>query len=300
MVELIDTIDVRCTLGEGPVWDERLACLWWTDIQEQRLYRWDWNGQKAVSIDLPERLGSLGLTTNSEWLVCAFASGFALFQPKTGTLCRVAETEPHHRGIRMNDGRVDYKGNFWAGSMVEDVELAGEAMGSLYCLAPDGTVRRHLDGIKISNAISFPPSGNFLYFSDTPTGRIEKLTLVETGSPPERELFAEVDGHAGPDGAIVDSDGCLWNAEWGGSQLTCYFPDGTVRLHVALPVSQPTCAAFGGPDLDFLFITSAYEGLDDEKLATESDAGKVLILRPGSRGLAAPRFPLDRLKGVIS
>ena len=126
------TIDVACTLGEGPVWDDRLQCLWWTDIAEQRLYRWSWDERAVTCMDLPERLGSLGLTDDPEWLVCAFASGFALFNPQTGAKDWLHKTEPHSRGIRMNDGRVDGRGNFWAGSMVEDAALAADAKGTLY------------------------------------------------------------------------------------------------------------------------------------------------------------------------
>lgn len=293
MTEVLDTLDVQCTLAECPVWDDRMQCLWWTDIQEQHLYRWDWRERDTKRFDLPERLGSFGLTECEDWLICAFASGFALFEPSRKAIHWLHKTEPDYRGIRMNDGRVDNRGNFWAGSMVENAVLAGNAMGSLYCLAPDGMVTRHLENLTISNAISFPLAGAALYFADTPTGRIERLDLGENVT---RKIFAMVDGMGYPDGAIVDADGCLWSAEWGGARLTSYFPNGKIKRLVGLTVSQPTCPAFGGPDLDLLFVTTAREGLDECALALEPDAGKVLILKPGIHGLPSPRFPLDQLK----
>lgn len=291
------TIDVACTLGEGPVWDDRLQCLWWTDIAEQRLYRWSWNDRTTTRLELPERLGSLGLTSDPEWLVCAFASGFALFNPQTGAHDWLHQTEPHYRGIRMNDGRVDSRGNFWAGSMIEDAALAGDGRGTLYRLSPNGTVTHHREGIAISNAICFPPHGSSLYFADTPTGEILELPLRDDGTVGPAAPFASVQLPGHPDGAIIDAEGCLWNAEWGASQLTAYWPDGSIRHQVPLPVSQPTCMAFGGPDQDMLFVTSAREDLDEAVLRQQPDAGKVLVLAQAGRGIPAARFPLDHLRG---
>lgn len=290
------TIDVACTLGEGPVWDDRLNCLWWTDIAEARLYCWDWSERTTKSVELAERLGSLGLTSDPDWLICAFASGFALFNPQTGAQRWLHKAEPHYRGIRMNDGRVDERGNFWAGSMVEEAALAGDEMGTLYRLAPDGTVTRHRHGIAISNAICFPPHGQSLYFADTPTRTILELPLANDGAVMGETSFACVSGDGYPDGAIVDAQGCLWNAEWGASRLTAYRPDGSISQHVPLPVSQPTCMAFGGPDLDLLFVTSARENLDEAALQQQPDAGKVLVLEQVGRGVPAGRFPLNQLQ----
>ena len=289
--ELIGTIPCHCTLGEGPVWDERIGRLWWTDIQERRLHYWDWAERKSGWFDCPERLGSLGLTDDPAWLICAFSSGFALFHPENAELRWLARPEEAYRGIRFNDGRVDRQGNFWAGSMVEDESLANGALGSLYRLTSDGALTRLIEGIGISNSIAWSPDGQWMWFADTTEGVIRRYAHdPNSGSLGVRVDFAHLPQGSSPDGSDVDAAGSLWNAEWGGSCLTCYAQDGPHRI--ALPVSQPTCIAFGGPALDHIFVTSAREGLDNEQLIAEPEAGNVLILKTSAIGLPAPKNPI--------
>jgi L-arabinonolactonase len=291
---LTGTIDVDCTLGEGPVWDDRLHRLWWTDIQESRLYFWDWQDRKASWVAVPERLGSLGLTSDSEWLICAFASGFALFHPGRGETRWLARPERTYRGIRFNDGRVDRSGNFWSGTMVEDSGLAGGAEGALYRLSPAGDMQSLVDRIGISNGLAWSADGKTQWFADSSCRTIWRFNH-EAGSArlTDRQNFAELPEGRAPDGSEVDAAGCLWNAEWGGSQVVRYRDDGTVDCKFDLPVSQPTCLAFGGPDLDHIFVTTAHEGLDPARREAEPLAGKVLILRTGHVGLLSPKFPIE-------
>lgn len=289
-MELVATIPAHCLLGEGPVWDHRLSCLWFTDIQSAQLLRLDWPSGELTRFNLPERLGSLGLTEDPEQLVCAFASGLALYAPATGICQWLGKTEPHYRGIRMNDGRVDRQGRFWAGSMVENRKLAEGEGGSLYRLGSRDSLPVVMrGGIAISNATCFAPDGSALYFTDTPTQEILRYPLdAATGAIGEPLVFAQLTGEAYPDGADVDAQGRLWNAEWGSGRVTAYNPDGTPFAQIDLPVSQVTCPTFGGAEFDLLFVTSAREGLPDEQLAREPGAGDVFVYRPGVTGLPAP------------
>ncbi|MFN4019972.1 MAG: SMP-30/gluconolactonase/LRE family protein [Erythrobacter sp.] len=287
-MELVATIPCGCVLGEGPVWDHRLSCLWFTDIQSAQLLRLDWPSAELTRFDLPERLGSLGLTADPARLVCAFASGFALYSPASGSCRWLHKVEPDDRGIRMNDGRVDCQGRFWAGSMVENRKLAQGEGGALYRLG-SGAPQVVRSGIAISNAICFAPDGTALYFTDTPTQDILRYPLdTESGAPGEPAVFARLAGEAFPDGADVDAAGRVWNAEWGSGRVTAYNPDGSRFAQIDLPVSQATCPAFGGADLDLLFVTSAREGLSGAQLAREPKAGDVFVYRPGVTGLPAP------------
>lgn len=289
-IELVAHIPAGCVLGEGPVWDHRENCLWFTDIQSEQLLRMDWPSAELTRYDLPERLGSLGLTADPSQLICAFASGFALYTPASGACEWLHRTEPQYRGIRMNDGRVDRQGRFWAGSMVEKRKLAGGASGTLYRLdGPDAAPAELRGGIAISNAISFAPDGTALYFTDTLTQEILRFPLdPATGAPGEPANFAQLSGGAYPDGADVDADGRLWNAEWGSGRVTAYSPDGSHYAQIALPVSQVSCVTFGGAALDLLFVTSARDGLDAAQLAREPQAGDLFVYRTGARGLPAP------------
>ena len=290
--QLIVSIPSQCTLGEGPVWDCREQALWFTDIQERQLLRLDWPSQNLTRFDLPERLGSLGLTADPERLVCAFASGFALYWPGSGRLEWLFRTEPEYRGVRMNDGRVDRQGRFWAGSMVEREEGAPSERGSLWRLdsADSGAPQAVLSGITISNATCFSPDGQRLYFTDTPSQEIAVFDLGADGSISNRKTFARLSGNAYPDGAEVDKDGRVWNAEWGSGRITAYEPDGSISRQLELPVSQATCVAFGGRELDLMFVTTAREGLTEDRLQREPQAGNLLVYRGDVQGLPAPLF----------
>ena len=291
--DLITSIASQCTLAEGPVWDTRTGALWFTDIQNSELLLYHWGSGTLRRFALPERLGSIGLTSDPGKLICAFASGFAKFRPATGECQWLHRIEPEYRGLRMNDGRMDRFGRFWAGSMVENEAQAPPERGSLYLLdRSDGlAAEKMLEGISISNSICFSPDGRFLYFADTPTQEIVRYTCPpDKGALSGRVSFARLNARAYPDGSDVDAAGRVWNAEWGSGRVTAYEPDGSIFAQIDLPVSQASCVAFGGPALDLLFVTTAREGLSADRLTREPHAGDVLVYQTGVKGLAAPVF----------
>ena len=285
--ELLDTVTVGNTLGEGVLWDDLKRRAWWTDIQERRLYRYDPKTRGLETFPLPERLGSFGFIAGSERIVAAFESGFAYFLPESGALEWIARP-PHGPGkLRFNDGRVDRRGRFWAGSMVEG---AGEATGKLYCLTK-GTASVHLSGISITNSVCFSPDGRHMYFADTPHRKILRFDADEAGSGLRNQtLLVETPRGAYPDGSNVDAEGHLWNAHWGAGRVVRYAPDGTISGGITVPASQPTCVAFGGDDLDLLLVSSARENLDAAALARQPQAGDLFIYRIGIRGIAESRY----------
>jgi L-arabinonolactonase len=282
-------IPSQCVLAEGPVWDDRAGCLWFTDIQQSQLLCWQHAARRLERIALPDRLGSLALTDDPDRLLLALADGFALFSLSSGRIDWLHRLDLKASGMRLNDGRVDRQGRFWTGAMVEDEARAPATLGALYRLDPPGRAPPQAlrDGIRISNSICFSPDGAQAYFADSTTGRI--LRYPADGPLGEPTLFARTGQGSAPDGSDVDALGRLWNAEWGGTRVTAYNPDGTVAGRLALPVSQVTCVAFGGPGLDLLFVTSASEGLPP---GAEPHAGDVLVYEGPFQGLPAGRFRL--------
>jgi L-arabinonolactonase len=285
--QLIDIISVGNTLGEGISWDPAGERVWWTDIQERKLFRYDPSARTLESFSLPERLGSFGFVAGSGQIVGAFESGFALFHPETGRLDWVARPEHAARNIRFNDGRVDRRGRFWAGSMVEG---EGDPQGKLYCLqGAQATVR--LTGIAISNSICFSPDGRYLYFADTPSRTILRYDIdAANGAIGNRQIFVRTPQGAFPDGSNIDAEGHLWNAHWGAGRVVRYAPDGSVSGEIDIPATQPTCIAFGGKNLDLLYVSSAREHLSDEALAGQPHAGDVFVYQLGVKGLTDARF----------
>lgn len=285
--QLIDVLPVANTLGEGVLWDREGGALWWTDIQEKRLYRYQLENRELKQFELPERLGSFALVAGSEDLVCAFESGFAFYHPALQRLQWLHRPPHAASNVRFNDGRVDRDGRFWSGSMVEG---RGEPCGQLYSLSK-GRLEPHLSGIAISNSLCFSPEGDYLYFADTPRRTIWRFNLDRvTGELANRQVFATTPEGSYPDGSNVDAQGHLWNAHWGAGRVVRYAPDGSISGSVELPVSQPTCVAFGGDDLDILFVTSARENLQADVLARQPQAGHVFAYQLKVKGLADSRY----------
>jgi sugar lactone lactonase YvrE len=197
----------------------------------------------------------------------------------------VAEAGP---ALRFNEGKCDTSGRFWAGTMAYD-ETPGA--GALYRLDPDGRASLMLIGVTISNGLAWSLDGRTMYYIDSPTRRIDAFSFTpETGEISDRRPVITIPGELGvPDGMTIDAEGGLWVALWGGAAVHRYL-DGRLAEVIRLPVSQPTSCAFGGSDLDELYVTSAREGLSFEQREAQQLAGAVFRVRPGVRGLPAAVF----------
>lgn len=289
-IELIDTVEVANTLGEGVLWDDRSDTVWWTDIQQSRLYQYHLSSKKIKHFETPERLCSFGFTDNENWLIAAFENGFALYNPYDGALNWVSKPQEQYNHIRFNDGRVDRQGRFWAGTMVEDNE-GGLERGFLYRLNFDHEVIPLLNDILIPNSLCWNPEGSKMYFADSTNNRIDVYDFDPiVGVPSNRKTFAKTDATIFPDGSTIDKEGYLWNAQWGGHRIVRYSPEGEIDHVLNLPVSQPTCVTFGGPDLTWLFITTAKDGLNHDQLKEQPLAGNLLIYKTEIKGLTEHYF----------
>jgi len=285
---LIESLKVKNTLGEGIIWDAASACVWWTDIDGSKLYRYQSEDKQLDHWTTPERLGSFALVSDSEFLICGFASGFAYFNPHSGELQWLEKIEQNNPGTRLNDGRADRQGRFWAGSMVESGDRGA---GALYCLDQQLQVASKVSGLTISNGLCWSPDSTVMYHTDTPSRRIHAYDFdAATGAIANQRCLVRTEKGCFPDGSSVDAEGYIWNAQWGASQVVRYSPEGEVDFVLPLPVSQPTCVAFGGPRLDRLFVTSATQGFDEQTLSAEPEAGNVLVFQTNISGIADARF----------
>jgi sugar lactone lactonase YvrE len=291
-MELIDTIRAGNTLGEGIQWDVKTQSLWWTDIQERRLHRYDWATRTLESFSTPERVGSFGLIDGGTDIIAAFESGFARYTPQNRKLRWLARPDADLPGVRFNDGRVDRQGRFWAGTMVEAEPRTARA--NLYCIDATGRAQKRESDVLISNGICWSPDSKRFYFADSPLRTIYCYDFNPvTGTIANRRVFAQTPEGAHPDGANVDAEGFLWSAHWGAGRVVRYTPDGAVDRVLEVPASQPTCVAFGGPALDLLFVTSARDGLTQKELAEQPSAGDVFVYKMGYIGLAETHFIID-------
>jgi sugar lactone lactonase YvrE len=280
-------IDVRCELGEGPIWHPERASLLWFDIEGQVLYEADPNGNAIRAHGFGEAVSAAALIDASS-IGVASASGFYRVDLDTGERSLLAPLEANNPATRSNDGRVGPGGAFWVGTMGRLIE---NGAGALYRFS-DGEFTQLQSGLTCPNCLAFSPDGTRAYFSDTFDHRILVFPLdPDTGAPTaEPDLFLDLsDEGIYPDGAVVDVEGCLWNAQWGTGRVARYRPDGSFERAIELPVSQPTCPAFGGANHQTLFVTTAWTDLSDDERANQPLAGAVFSIDLDVAGLPEHR-----------
>jgi sugar lactone lactonase YvrE len=281
-------LNAQAQLGEGPLWDDRRQRLLFVDIMRGHVHEFDPATESDRIHMIGQPVGAVALTTRGDW-VLATKSGFSRLDPEMGDVSPVATVEADQAKNRMNDGNVDSRGRFWAGTM----GMGGlRDRGALYRLDPDGSVTRILTGVSTSNGIDWSPDDRLMYYVDTPTGRVDCFDFdVEAGTVRNRRPFVSIPPDQGaPDGLVVDADGHVWVALWKGGAVHRYAPDGRLDQVVRFPVTLTTKPAFGGSDLGDLFVTSAWMELRDDARARQPMAGGVFRLRPGAKGQRPRRF----------
>jgi sugar lactone lactonase YvrE len=273
--------DVRAVLGEGPMWVAREAALFWVDIKGRKIFRQDSRGE-VTEWPTPVRVGSLA-PRKSGGFIGGTEDGIAALDPATGRFDILFNPEEELPGNRFNDGKLDRQGRFWAGTM-DDAERADS--GTLYRIDADLSWRAVDRNYRVTNGPAFSPDGKLMYHNDSARQRTYVFALGPDGTPSDRKVFLQFnEGDGFPDGMTVDSEGCLWIAFWDGWCVRRYSPSGEWLETVKVPVARPTSCAFGGLDLDRLYITSASVGLDEQAIAMQPNAGGLFMITPGVRGL---------------
>jgi len=268
MGEVVCVVPAGDWTGEGAVWHEGEQALYWVDISRFLIHRYDpatratWNWQFA------EPPTTLALTDRADTLVVALGGRVILFTPRTDARADFAFPEDHWPKVRMNDGRADPAGNFWVGSMQNNVAgdgsdrpITDKAAGRLFRVAPDGGVTVVKTGIGISNTFCWSPDATRFYFGDTLRNEINVFDFdAATGIVSNERPFFAGHGRGSPDGSAMDREGFLWNARYGGASIVRVGPDGKVAGGIEMPCDNITTCTFGGPDLRTLYVTTARGG----------------------------------------
>jgi D-xylonolactonase len=273
--------NVKAVLGEGPVWVAREQALYWVDIKGRKIFRIDADGRRS-EWETPFRVGAIAPRTSGGF-IAGTDEGFAVIDLERNHFETVGNPEEDRPDNRFNDGKVDRDGRFWAGTM-DDTEQ--EASGALYRVDSTMKSRRMDDGYRVTNGPAFSPGGRLMYHADSARKAIYVYDLNEVGEIVGKEIFArlgEEDGY--PDGMTVDAESCLWVACWDGWCVRRFSPAGQCIQTIDLPVQKPTSCAFGGANLDRLYVTSASIGLDELALSMQPYAGGLFLLIPGVIGI---------------
>src|SRR2546428_1239748 len=232
-VELV--ADLRNVIGEGPVWLEDEQRLVWVDIKGHHVHWLDPKTGRLEQIDVSADVGAVAPTTSGA-LIAAAGNGFQALDQKSGRIKTLAVAEPDRPANRMNDGKCDSRGRFWAGTIADD-ETPGA--GALYRLNHDHSVGRVLSEVTVSNGLDWTDDGRLMYYIDSLTYCVDVLDYEPSGGTVgNRRPLIRIDKRDGlPDGMTLDSQGGIWVALWGGWSVRRYRPDGAFDLEVKLPVS---------------------------------------------------------------
>jgi xylono-1,5-lactonase len=278
-------------LGEGPVWDARSSVLWFVDIKQRRVHRFDPGSGEVTSWPAPAQVGWV-LPADDGALLAGLQTGLARFDPATGRFDHLADVEPENPGNRLNDATVAPDGAVWFGSMDDGEE---QASGRVFRFDGRKVIVTAIPSVPITNGPAFSPDGSTLYHVDTVGGVIHAVPVgpgASTGDPREFARIDPADGH--PDGVCVDSAGNVWVGLWGGWCARCYGADGTLIEEVRLPVANVTKIAFGGPDLATAYATTASKGLDDEARRAQPEAGSLFAFPVAVPGQSLPLARVGR------
>ncbi|AWN39541.1 SMP-30/gluconolactonase/LRE family protein [Methylobacterium durans] len=286
-IELV--VDAQATIGEAPVWAAREGALYWVDVKAPALYRTDTASGETEHWRLPSEIGGFGLQADGSGAILALRSGVFALGFARGNLTHLAEPPFNPRTHRFNESDCDPAGRLWLGTMFEPepgVEASPEA-GHIYSFTVADGLVRHDEVALTANGFAWSPDGRTFYMAHTKDGRIEAIAFdAEQGRLGARRNLVTIPHQVGvPDGGAVDRDGFYWSAIHRGGRLHRYAPDGRLDREVLLPVQNPTMVAFGGDDLETLYVTSATHGQPGQP-----HEGGLFRCRPGVPGLARPLF----------
>ena len=280
--EPVSVLGVGATLGEGPVWVARDAALWFVDIKQHRVHRYDPALDAAQSWSAPGQVGWI-LPTDDGLFAAGLQSGVHRFDPADGSFTAVHAPEAHLPGNRQNDATVAPDGAIWFGTMDDSEE---QASGRFYRFHKGMCADAGLPPFSITNGPALSPDGRILYHTDTLGKRIWQCALHDGKVIDRPTIFATIEEGAGwPDGPTVDAEGCVWTGLFGGWAVRRYDPAGTLMREIRLPVANITKIAFGGEGLRTAYATTARKGLDMTALTEQPLAGDLFAFDPGVAGL---------------
>jgi len=275
-------LDCQNHHGEGVFWNPVDQRVWWTDIHGQIIWAFDPVSQVSQSFAMPSAVCCFAPRQHGG-LIVAFADRVSFYDLDTGVEQLICEFEPHNPETRLNDGRVDRQGNFVVGGMNE---VSGKADSSVIRVSQDGTVCTLIEDVACANSICFSVDGKQMFFTDSPDRQIQVYDYdPQAKSLAAPRLHADFKHMSGlPDGSCIDSEGGVWNAVWEGNCVVRIGPDGNIDQIIDVPVWKPTCCAFGGAELDTLYITTSCLMSSSERIAREPGSGGLFAFKPAVRG----------------
>ena len=295
MFKVEHLLHVENEIGESPIWVPEENSIYWCDTEGYKIFSYEVNSKKHQVYDVEMPVEALGKREKEGWLLVT-KEGFGYWDPKSNECAFIADPEADKPDVQFNDGTTDKKGRYLVGSF--NFNNLDAPDGSLYILDENQKIKKLDSGLALSNGICFSLDGKTLYLTEMAIGRISVYDYdLDKGTVSNKRTFAEVDKSKGkPDGLIIDSEGFLWSAHWGGSRITRYDPSGKIDMEIMMPVSSVTCMAFGGESMDELYVTTAWYGMSKAEREKEKYAGDLFKIKTGIKGILEYRYKGERKK----
>jgi sugar lactone lactonase YvrE len=295
-MEIRCIVDAHNLIGESPLWHPEHDCVYWTDINGFKIQRYAAEDGALTTWQFEEPVCALSLTIDPERILVALGSRLILWSPASDQRIDFAHPEPDIPYNRLNDGATDANGVYWVGSMRNNVARDGSHIevsgmsGSLYRITPDGQVEVWDTGFGITNTLAWSPDLKTFYCGCSISNVIYAYDydLRDSSIRNRRPFVAGVERGA-PDGSAMDSQGYLWNCRFSGGCILRFSPTGDLDTVIEMPVSNLTNCAFGGPDLQTLYVTSAALHAPEG----ERFAGALFAIPTDVQGMETGRFRLD-------
>jgi sugar lactone lactonase YvrE len=275
---VLKTISSQCFLGEGPLWIADLGCFFWVDIEKGNLHRYHLASEKLEIRNFPHYIAVVLKGQNGK-LILGLDRKLVWYDWETEEIEKLCEVETNQPLHRFNDGKVDFKGRIWIGTLSTKFT---EGAGSLYRIDSNLKPEVRLKNLTISNGMAWTEEQETFYFIDTPTRKIQEFSFdPETGEIRFRRVAVEIPEDLGfPDGMCIDREGMLWVAHYGGSGVYRWNPQtGKLQDKIELPVPHVTSCCFGGENLDVMLITTAQENMTESDLKKYPQSGDVFLVK---------------------
>jgi sugar lactone lactonase YvrE len=281
--ELEHYLSLGQELGEGPLWSVEEQALYWVDIFAGNIHRHKPSTEGYETWNVGQPVGSIGFRQGGGFIV-SLKNGLHIWKPGDDAPQFIENPEAHKPHVRYNDGAVDRAGRYWTGTMDDNGESC------LYRFAHGQAMKVCETGIMCSNGIGWSPDNKTMYYSDSQRFNIYAYDFdLASGELANRRVFLRPE-QGEPDGLTVDSEGCVWVAMWDGWRVDRYDPEGKLMLSIPTPVQYPTCPIFGGPNMDEIFITSAWLLLGKERRHEQPQAGDMFHIQTDIKGIPEPKF----------
>lgn len=287
---------VRCAnfLGESPIWCAKSRSLYWINCErDAALFNYDPATNLVKEWPMPKRIGAVALRRDGLLLI-ALADGVYTFNQETEALSLVASA-PHSNSVVLHEGKCDRNGNFWIGSLTKEVQTRGaqgKRGGGYFYRLVGGALLPQISDISVANGLAWSTDGKIMYHADTLSNTVwtHDYDVHSCAISNRRVLFTVQPGEGMFDGAAVDAQGGYWIAMFQGSCIRRYTPDGTIDRELRLPLTQPTMIAFGGENLQDLYLTTTRHGDSQANPKNEPGLGGLYLIRGAGNGVQEANF----------